>query len=151
VEDLVADTIVMAIRNQDSFENGTNMKSWLFKIETGIFQNMRRRERTRASCEDRFQTSDSDVVMAVVGESSPQHVAVELADVTRIIDGLPEDQKAALYLVCFMGYSPEDAAQILDCKLGTLYTRISRARSAVINELNGVDPPTESVRTGFHP
>lgn len=140
VEDLVGDTIVMAFKNCHEFEPGTNMRSWLFKIQVGIFNNMRRRQRTREACVDKYQTPDCDAVMSVVGQSAPQYTALELEDVKRIIDRLPPEQKSVLYLVCYQGYSADDAARILDCKPGTLYSRLSRARSSITEALDGIDP-----------
>lgn len=152
VDDIVGDTIVMAFKNWSSFEPGTNMRSWLFQIEAGIFKNWRRKNRTRANCEDQFETSDSETVMSVVGENSPQFSAVELSDVGKIIDRLPSDQKSVLYLMCYGDHSAEDAARILDCKLGTVYSRLSRARATIAAAINGNDPePCHEATNGPRP
>jgi RNA polymerase sigma-70 factor (ECF subfamily) len=140
-DDLANDTIEKAILNWKSFEEGTDLKSWLFQIEVGLYRNMRRKDRVRAKSEDPL--ADSDSIMSVVGETASQHAAAELADVQRIIETLPEDQKSAIYLVCYEGNSAEEAARILDCKVGTLYSRISRARSTLNSVLDGGVPVLE--------
>jgi RNA polymerase sigma-70 factor (ECF subfamily) len=150
-EDLASDTVLKAIDICDSFEEGTDMKSWLFQIEVGLFHNMRRRALRRARTEDRFESSDSETAMSVVGENAPQESAIELSDVVKAIDTLPADQKAAIYLVCYVGHSVEDAAQILECKLGTLYSRISRARSTLLNVLSDKVPLLEHEEVSFRP
>ena len=134
--DLVQDTFLRAYRSFSSFTEGTNCKAWLFTIQYSIFVNRYRKsqrepemvsldelsgtlERTLADPE--WERAASDLSNASVDWSAPE-IAQALAD-------LPESFRTAVMLVDVDEFSYEDAAGILNCPVGTLRSRLSRARA----------------------
>jgi RNA polymerase sigma-70 factor (ECF subfamily) len=120
-DDLVQDTIMKAWAKQDHFEMGTNMKAWLFTIlRNELYSQMRKRGR---------EVQDSDGYFT---ESLAQHPAqygsLDLQDFKRALDMLPPDQREAIVLVGASGFSYEEAAEICGCALGTIKSRVNRAR-----------------------
>jgi RNA polymerase sigma-70 factor (ECF subfamily) len=129
-EDLVSETVITALKNWDQYTPGTNMGAWLYTIQAGHYRNLVRKNRKTA-----FFETDEDA--SFVGIPAPQQSSVELIDAIRIIDTLPSDQRSALYLICRDGHSYEDAARILDCEVGTVKSRVYRARAAIAKAFEG--------------
>lgn len=121
-DDLVQDTILKAWAKQDSFEPGTNIKAWLFTIlRNEFYSQMRKRGR---------EIQDSDGAMTErLSTHAAQHGAMDLQDFRHALDQLPDDQREAIILVGASGFSYEEAAEICDCAIGTIKSRVSRARS----------------------
>ena len=120
-DDLVQTTILRAWANQQSFQPGTNMKAWLFRILRNEFYSVLRRSGREVSDSDGLQTDR----MAV---QAPQQASLELKDIRVALDALPEDQREAVVLVGASGFSYEEAAEICGCAVGTLKSRVNRAR-----------------------
>ena len=120
-DDLVQTTILRAWSNQQSFQAGTNMKAWLFRILRNEFYSILRRSGREISDSDGLQTDR----MAV---QASQHASLELKDIRVALDALPEDQREAVVLVGASGFSYEEAAEICGCAIGTLKSRVNRAR-----------------------
>jgi len=129
-EELAAETVIVAMRNWEQFRPGSNMAAWLYTIQAGIYQNMLRKNRKRT-----FYETDADATM--VGFPAPQQSTVDLDDAFRVIETLPDEQRQAIYLVCRDGHSYEDAARILACEIGTVKSRIYRARAAIAKAFEG--------------
>jgi RNA polymerase sigma-70 factor (ECF subfamily) len=123
-DDLVQDTIMKAWAKQDSFEMGTNMKAWLFTIlRNNFYSKMRTRGR---------EVQDSDGLFTERLSVHPeQHGALDLKDFRKALDTLPDDQREAIVLVGASGFSYEEAAEICHCAVGTIKSRVSRARDAL--------------------
>ncbi len=121
-DDLVQDTIVKAWAKQDSFEIGTNIKAWLFTIlRNEFYSQMRKRGR---------ETSDPDGVFSERLAVHPsQYGALDLQDFCVALEQLPDDQREAIILIGASGFSYEEAADICGCAVGTVKSRVSRARS----------------------
>lgn len=127
-DDLVQDALVKAWRSRASFEPGSNLKSWLFTILRNGFVSERRRAR--------FQVDDPDgelVASASVPAAQSSHM--DMVDFARAVDSLPLDQKEALLLVGAEGFSYEEAAQLCGCAVGTIKSRVNRARSRLTEAL----------------
>ena len=122
-EDLVHDTLVKAIERQEQFRLGRNLRTWLLSILHNAFVDGQRARRTEArrSAEISYTTDNA----APAG----QEAAARLAEVREAFMSLPDDQRAALHLVSIDGLSYDEAAVSLGIPVGTLVSRISRARA----------------------
>jgi RNA polymerase sigma-70 factor (ECF subfamily) len=120
-DDLVQDTIMKAWAKQDSFEPGTNMKAWLFTIlRNEFFSQLRKRGR---------EVQDPDGVHSGRLSVHPaQYGRLDFNDFRAALNRLPPDQREAILLVGASGFSYEEAAEMCGCALGTIKSRVSRAR-----------------------
>ncbi len=120
-DDLVQDTLVKAWGNIGSFQEGTNLRAWLFTIlRNTYFSHYRKRRR---EFEDRDGTRAME--LAVLPN---QQAHIDLQDFRGALDALQPDQREALILVGAAGFSYEDAAAISGCAVGTIKSRVNRAR-----------------------
>ena len=121
-DDLVQETLVKAWDKQASFQPGTNLKAWLFTIlRNEFYSQMRKRGR---------EVQDSDGIMTARLATHPsQHGMLDLEDFRAALELLPEDQREAIILIGASGFSYEEAAQICGCAVGTIKSRVSRART----------------------
>lgn len=120
-DDLVQETMIKAWNHHQSFAEGTNMKAWLFTILRNEFYTQLRKRRREVEDADGFYSSK----VSVQGNQESQ---LELADVTLALAKLPDDQREAIVLVGASGFSYEEAAKICGCAVGTVKSRVSRAR-----------------------
>lgn len=129
-DDLVQETLVKAWDKQSSFQPGTNLKAWLFTIlRNEFYSQMRKRGR---------EVQDSDGIMTGRLAVHPsQDGALDLQDFRRALQQLPEDQREAIILIGASGFSYEEAAAICECAVGTIKSRVSRARLR-LQELLGI-------------
>ncbi|MCF1463696.1 sigma-70 family RNA polymerase sigma factor [Agrobacterium vitis] len=122
-EDLVNDALVRAYEHQNSFRRGGNIRQWLFSILHNTHVDSLRRRRSAA----RRDALAADLVDPFIG-AEQEHV-VRLAQVRRAFLDLPEEQRQALHLVAIEELSYQEAAEVLDIPMGTLMSRLSRARA----------------------
>jgi RNA polymerase sigma-70 factor (ECF subfamily) len=121
-DDLVQDTVMKAWAKQESFELGTNMKAWLFTIlRNEFYSQMRKRGRE-------VQDTDGAFTERLAVHPS-QYGIVDLNDFRKALDRLPDDQREAVILIGASGFSYEEAAEICHCAVGTMKSRVSRART----------------------
>ena len=121
-DDLVQDTVMKAWAKQESFELGTNIKAWLFTIlRNEFYSQMRKRGREVQDTDGAFTER-----MAV---HPSQYGIVDLNDFRKALDKLPDDQREAVILIGASGFSYEEAAEICHCAIGTMKSRVSRART----------------------
>lgn len=127
-DDLVQEALLRAWANRDSFTLGTNMKAWLFTIlRNAFYTDIKRTQR---------EVPDPDGAHAATLSVRPtQGVRLELRDLKRALAKLPADQREALFLVSSSGHSYEEAARICSCAVGTIKSRVSRARRALASEV----------------
>lgn len=123
-DDLTQDTMVKAWASRDRFEPGTSIKAWTFVILRNTFLSQMRRNKFRGEY-------DEAVVERTLSTPALQEESGEIADLQRGLMELPQDQREALILVGAGGMSYEDAASICGCALGTMKSRVSRARAAL--------------------
>lgn len=123
-DDLVQETMLKAWIARGRFQAGTNFKAWTFTIlRNYYFTQVRRR---------RFVGEWNDLVAdRVLAAPADQDSTVELRDVMRALQQIPPDQREALILVAAAGMSYEEAAEVTGVMLGTVKSRVSRARSAL--------------------
>jgi len=130
-DDLVQDAIVRALSAAASFQPGTNFRAWIFTILRNLFFTERRKSR--------IVTQSIDVMdHSAVPVAASQEVSVEFDDFRVALMPLPPEQREALVLVGASGVSYEDAARICGCAVGTVKSRVSRARRALA-QLTGRD------------
>jgi RNA polymerase sigma-70 factor, ECF subfamily len=121
-DDLVQEALLRALANLDSFEPGTNMSAWLFTILRNLFRSEYRKRRR--------EVEDADGSYAESLTSLPdQNSHLEMDEFRRALELLPTDQRESLILVGASGFSYEEAAQICGCAVGTIKSRVNRARS----------------------
>jgi RNA polymerase sigma-70 factor (ECF subfamily) len=133
-DDLVQETLVRALANINSFQPGTNMSAWLFTILRNHFRSEYRKRRR--------EVEDSDGRYAETLKSQPeQHAQVEFTEFRAALAQLPQDQREALVLVGASGFSYEEAAHICGCAVGTIKSRVNRARTrlAELMSIDGAD------------
>ena len=134
-DDLVQDCIERAIRKQSLWRPTGTLQSWLFRILVNIYSNDLRHQRRRG---DQVPI-DTLLVEPSVAPAQPGRIA--LAEMAKAIDTLPTDQREALLLVVLEGQSYSDAAGILSIPIGTLMSRLGRARAALRTMTGAGDEP----------
>jgi RNA polymerase sigma-70 factor (ECF subfamily) len=120
-DDLVQETLVRALANIDSFQPGSNLSAWLFTILRNLFRSDYRKRRR--------EVEDADGSYSKTLKSQPaQGSHLEFEEFRAALEKLPQDQREALILVGASGFSYEDAAAICGCAVGTIKSRVNRAR-----------------------
>ena len=121
-DDLVQETLLRAWANIHSFEPGTNMSAWLFTILRNLFRSEYRKRRR--------EVPDGDGTYADTMKTQPEQTSrVEFEEFRVALNKLPTDQREALVLVGASGFSYEEAAEICGCAVGTIKSRVNRART----------------------
>lgn len=124
-DDLVQAACERALRNAEQFRPGTRMDSWMFRIMQNLWLDDRRRQRVRGVQIDPETASLSDD-----GQGARQvEDQVALAQVRAAVDALPHDQRSVLVLVAIEGLNYREAADVLDLPMGTVMSRLARARA----------------------
>jgi RNA polymerase sigma-70 factor (ECF subfamily) len=141
-EDMAQEALAKAWRARDRFEPGTNLKAWLFTILRNEYYSHGRRAW-------RESLWDQNAGEAIPAPPLAQEWAMELSDTARALGGLNKGQREALILVAACGFSHGDAAKVCAAPLGTIKSRVSRARAALIDSLDGgrTMPPRSLART----
>ena len=120
-DDLAQDALLKAWNNRASFEPGTNMKAWTFMILRNQFYSDKRRSW-------RSSQLDPEVAERTLEAASNPIASLELDEVRRALACLPDDQREALILIGAGGLSYEEVSEICGCAIGTIKSRVSRAR-----------------------
>ena len=135
-DDLVQEALLRAWSNSEKFHPGTNLRAWLFTILRNVFYSQYRR-RSR-------EIQDSDGVFSQgIAVAGNQESHLDLADLRMALAKLPAEQREALILVGASGVSYEEAAVICDVEVGTIKSRVSRARTK-LSELMGLERPAQT-------
>ena len=132
-DDLVQDTVERALKRLSTFEAGTRLDSWMYKIAQNLWIDRRRSAQVRT---------------AVSGDGQIEHVAgpggvaaaeahIEVGRLGRAMAALPDEQRAAVSLVLIEGLSYRDAATVLGVPQGTLTSRLARGRAALAAAVMG--------------
>jgi RNA polymerase sigma-70 factor (ECF subfamily) len=136
-EDLVQETYLKAYRAFGSFEQGTNLKAWLYKILTNTFINAyrsRRRRPEQSEIEDLYLYRRlGGLEGASAGRSAEEEVLDRFTDteVKEALESLPETFRMAVLLADVEGFSYREIADILDIPIGTVMSRLHRGRRAL--------------------
>src|SRR5438552_13995017 len=146
-DDLVQETLLRALANIHSFQPGTNMSAWMFTILRNLFRSEYRKRRR--------EVEDTDGSYADTLKSHPEQSShLEFKEFKVALGKLPPDQREALILVGASGFSYEEAAAICECAVGTIKSRVNRARTRLAELLSidsaddfGPDQPTRAIMT----
>jgi RNA polymerase sigma-70 factor (ECF subfamily) len=147
-DDLVQETLLRALANIHSFEPGTNLPAWLFTILRNQFRSQYRKRRR--------EIEDCDGRIAERLKTCPEQFGrIEFNELQRALAQVAADQREALILVAASGFSCEEAAVICGCAVGTVKSRVHRARVQLAELLSvhnsddfGPDQETRAVVTG---
>jgi len=131
-DDLVQAAIERALKAREQWVAGTKLDSWMFKI----MKNLRIDEARAAARRGPHSDIDDPAIQSAGDGDRALDAAMELSDVDRAMQRLPEDQRMAVMLVLVEGYSYKEAADILDIPQGTLTSRLGRGRTALIEQLD---------------
>lgn len=134
-DDLLQETALKVLRAEAQFEPGTNFSAWTYRILRNAFiSSCRRAKRT---------PRDIDTVPEeFLARPATQEDKIATREVFQAMRQLPETQREVLSLVCGSGMSYEDAAEVLECSVGTVKSRLWRARSKMKDLLLGDDAAT---------
>ncbi len=144
-DDLVQETLVKAWNNRRLYKEGTNLRAWLFTILRNTYFSEHRRLRYQATYREAVDTTKS-------WQHPEQEGHLDLQDFLAALGELPPDQRESLLLVGAEGFSYEEAAEISGCAVGTIKSRVNRARRRLSDalEISGsdefnADPKFESI------
>ena len=138
--DLVQDTFLKAFRFFDKFEKGTNCKAWLFRIMKNTFINSYRKKTKEP---DKVDYEDVEKFYETVKPSSTDsaHLEKEIYDnllddeITSAIASLPDDFKTVIILSDIEGFTYDEIGDFVDCPVGTVRSRLHRARKMLFAKL----------------
>ena len=120
-DDLVQETVLKAWNKSNTFQEGTNLKAWLFTImRNEFYSQMRKKGREIQDSEGHFTES--------LATHPQQDGHMDMKDFRAALEELPEDQREAIMLIGASGFSYEEAAEISGVAIGTVKSRVSRAR-----------------------
>lgn len=133
-DDLVQETLVKAWTNIESYQEGTNMRAWLFTILRNAFYSEFRKRRREVQDVDNVYSSNLAV-------HAGQDSSMDVRDFESALGKLSDDQREALILIGASGFSYEEAAGIIGCEIGTVKSRVNRARRRLADllEVSGAD------------
>ncbi len=144
-EDLVQETYLKAYRAFGSFQDGTNLKAWLYRILTNTFINSYRARRRRPEQTELDEVEDlylyrrlGGLEAVTAGRSAEEEVLERFteSDVKEAVEALPEQFRMAVLLADVEGFSYKEIAEILDVPIGTVMSRLHRGRRALQKALH---------------
>jgi RNA polymerase sigma-70 factor, ECF subfamily len=129
-DDLVQETCARALSRLEQWEAGTRLDSWMFRIAQNIWLDQRRAHKVRGDA------VDIDQVYDVQGDDGRDIVEIRLTlrEVNEGISELPADQQMLIALVCVDGLSYKEASEVLEVPIGTVMSRLARARRALFDK-----------------
>ncbi|MEL6992242.1 MAG: RNA polymerase sigma factor [Pseudomonadota bacterium] len=138
-DDLVQSACVKALKNEAQFRRGTRMDSWMYRIIQTLWIDDRRRAKTRGTMVDAEDAGLSDGGRAA---RLPED-RMMLDQAKTAMAGLEENQRTVLSLVAIEGLSYKETADVLDLPIGTVMSRLSRARAALLPQLGMTKGPMQ--------
>ena len=139
-DDLVHEALVRAYSAEDRFQEGRNMRAWLLRIVHNCFVSGWRKTRTE------HQGIEEVALHAARHAPADQEDALHLDDLTQKLARLSAEHRAVLHLIVGEGLTYEAAAQVLDVPVGTVMSRLSRARSALRQAISSPPQPLRLVK-----
>jgi RNA polymerase sigma-70 factor, ECF subfamily len=131
-DDLVQDTVERALRNLDHWTPGTRMDSWLFRIAQNLWIDTVRARRVRGT-----PAAVEDTAVPPLDGQRAAESRIALSRTERALGELPDEQRSVIALVLIDGMSYREAAAILDVPIGTVTSRLARAREALAARVFG--------------
>ncbi len=131
-DDLVQDTLIKAWTHRDKFEPGTNLRAWLFTILRNTYYT--------AAVRRRREVRDEEGKYAATLSTGPtQDWTLAMRALQSALAQLPDEHREALILVGAAGLTYEEAAEVCGCALGTIKSRVNRARSRLLKIMEAED------------
>ena len=142
-EDLVQETMMRAYRSFERFEEGTNLKAWLFRIMTNAYINTYRKKQREPQKVSADELEEFDLYRELKEhdpqwDATPENIVLSNlvdTDIIDAIDDLPEQFRLAVVLSDVEGFSYAEMAEIMDVPLGTVMSRLHRGRKALQKRL----------------
>jgi RNA polymerase sigma-70 factor (ECF subfamily) len=131
-DDLVQETCARALSRLEQWEAGTRLDSWMFRIAQNLWFDQRRAHKVRGD------SVDIDEAYDIPGDDGREiaEMRLTLREVNEGIAELPADQQVLIALVCVDGLSYKEAAEVLEVPIGTVMSRLARARRALFDKAN---------------
>jgi len=146
-EDLVQETMLKAYRYFDKYENGTNCKAWLFKIMHNTFINRYRKSKNRKeylvdddnhrSLEERAEAEGQHPFVGEYEDEEDLYFKMFGDEVKEALSEIPEDFRMVVLLADLQDFAYKEIAEIMDCPIGTVMSRLYRGRRMLREELDG--------------
>lgn len=133
-DDLVQQTMLQALSNLEKFQPGTNMSAWLFTILRNRFRSDYRKHKREAEWNPEFE--DKLTFSTGLGDGGAE-ATHDFHRLLMYLVCLPADQSDALIAIGYLGMSYEDAAERLECAVGTIKSRVNRARTELATLMQG--------------
>ncbi|MEQ1688560.1 MAG: RNA polymerase sigma factor [Sphingopyxis sp.] len=132
-DDLLQATVERAMVHAEQWQDGTRLDSWLFRIARNLSIDMARSRKVRGT------VVDLDAIADITGEDGRQIVEgrSDLAAVGSAFDTLSGEHKAVMALIVIDGRSYREAAELLDIPIGSVMSRLARARAAICAKMHG--------------
>ena len=141
-DDLVQETCARALSRLDQWQPGTRLDSWMFRIAQNLWFDRMRAQKTRG------EVVDIDTAHDIAGDDGNRITEnrLTLNKVSEGIAKLPPDQQVLIALVCIDGASYKEAAEILDIPIGTVMSRLARARRVLYDYAEGTAPNGPTIK-----
>ena len=133
-DDLVQETCLRALSRAEQFQQGSRLDSWMFKIAQNVWLDKMRSNTARGQ----HVTMDEAPVLADATGQSRIESVVEIREVSGAIAKLPADLQMLVMLVCVDGRSYRETSDMLSMPIGTVMSRLARARRLLHDMLNGI-------------
>ena len=143
-DDLVQDTCERALARADQWQPGTRLDSWMYRIAQNLWFDQGRAAKVRG------EVSDLDAIAELQGSDGRQvtESRLTLASVFQSLERLPQDQQVLVALVCVDGLSYKEAAETLELPIGTVMSRLARARQAIAAAMTDTPKPAQQIISG---
>lgn len=140
-DDLVQETLTRALRYRDRYQDGTQLRAWLFTIMRNTFYtDVRKRARET--------TGPADCVSGQLTVDPVHDQKIAHRELMTAVDALPVQYREMIMLVIVLGESYEDAAALCGCAVGTVKSRVNRGRSMLVAALTKAPPAADAQDTG---
>lgn len=139
-EDLLHSALERALRHESTWQRGTRLDSWIYRIIRNLWIDERRAKRNQNVS---LEAAGDDALED--RQASAEHL-LDLAQARRALLALPEEQRSVLCLVVLEGMTYQEAAATLDVPIGTVMSRLSRARAAMVSRLSSDSPRISSIK-----
>lgn len=143
-EDVVQETYAKAYKSFHQYQQGTNLKAWLYRIATNTYINLYRKKSRQPKTSDYESIEDwqqyKEQSHTAKGLKSAETEALEkITDpaIREALKSLPDTFRTVVYLADVEGYSYKEIAQIMDCPIGTVMSRLNRGRTQLRESLSG--------------
>ena len=145
-DDLVQITAEKAFAARDRFDPDTRLDAWLFRIMRNSWIDMTRRKKNQGT---QINIDDAPDAATVDGRQTTE-TSLMLKSVRKAMDDLPQDQREVMLLICVEEMSYKEAAAVLDSPIGTVMSRLSRARVTIAEKLgiNSADGRSSAYKGG---